>query len=99
VTLIHPAWSGTTGKLTGVVKNEKGQPLTGVNVRLEGLRIGALSDDQGRFLMIGVPAGEYPLRANLMGHAPFLANKVQIAPDFTTEYNIELKTEAVQMAE
>ncbi|HKQ56629.1 MAG TPA: TonB-dependent receptor [Candidatus Eisenbacteria bacterium] len=99
VTLIHPAWSGTTGKLTGVVKNEKGQPLTGVNVRLEGLRIGALSDEQGHFLLIGIPAGEYPLRANLMGHAPYLANKVQIAPDFTTEYNIELKTEAVQMAE
>ena len=98
--LIHPAsWSGTTGKLTGLVKNEKGQPLTGVNIRLEGLRIGALSDETGRFLIIGIPAGEYPVRANLLGHAAYLADHVSIQPDFTTELNIELKTEAVQMEE
>ena len=99
-TWIGPApQAGTTGKLTGVVKNEKGQPIVGANIRLEGLRIGALSDDEGKFLMIGVPAGEYPVRANMLGHAPYLASRVTIRPDFTTELNIEMKTEAVQMDE
>jgi outer membrane receptor protein involved in Fe transport len=93
------ALAGTTGKLTGVVRNEKGQPVVGANIRIEGLRIGALTDDEGRYLLLGIPAGEYAVRANLLGHAPFLAEKVAITPDFTTELDIELKTEAVQMAE
>ena len=91
--------AGTTGKLTGLVRNEKGQPIVGANIRLEGLRIGALTDDTGRYLLIGVPAGEYPVRANMLGHAPYLAQKVSITPDFTTELDIEMKTEAVQMDE
>ena len=100
VTLIHPvSWSGTTGKLTGLVKNEKGQPLVGANIRFEGLHIGALSDDEGRFLMIGIPAGEYVVRANLIGHAAYLVEHVVIKPDFTTELKIELRTEALQMGE
>ena len=93
------ARAGTTGKLTGVVSDEKGKPVVGANIRLEGLRIGALSDDEGRYLMIGIPAGDYPVRANMLGYAGFLADKVAITPDFTTELNITLKTEAVQMAE
>lgn len=100
VLLLTPAaQSGTTGKLTGMVKNENGQPVVGANIRIEGLRIGALSDDDGRFFLLGVPAGEYPVRANLLGYAPFLAEHVTITPDFTTELNIEMKTEAVQMGE
>ena len=96
---IPSSHAGTTGKLTGVVRNEKGQPVVGANIRIEGLRIGALSDDEGSFLLLGIPAGEYPVRANLLGHAPFLAERVLIKPDFTTELNIEMKTEAVQMGE
>lgn len=100
ITLVTPAVrAGTTGKLTGMVKNDKGQPVVGANIRIEGLRIGALSDDEGRFMLLGIPAGVYPVRANLLGHAPYLASNVSISPDFTTELNIELKTEAVQMGE
>src|SRR5206468_12152649 len=51
------------------------------------------------YFIIGVLAGEYVVRANLMGYAPYVANKVTITPDFTTELNIELKSEAVQMQE
>jgi len=98
--LLTPAvQAGTTGKLTGVVKNEKGQPVVGANIRIEGLRIGALSDDEGRFLLLGIPAGEYTVRANLLGYSPYLAEHVAITPDFTTELNVALRTEAVQMGE
>jgi outer membrane receptor protein involved in Fe transport len=99
-TLLTPALNaGTTGKLTGVVRSDKGQPIPGANIRIEGLRIGALSDEEGKFLLLGIPAGEYPVRANMLGHAPYLAEHVTIRPDFTTELNIELKTEAVQIGE
>ena len=97
--LAAPAWSGTTGKLAGTVVNEKKEPLSGVNVRVEGQRLGAITDENGDYFILGIPAGEYRVRANLLGHAPFVAERVLVRPDFTTDLNIELKTEAVQMNE
>jgi outer membrane receptor protein involved in Fe transport len=79
--------------------DEKKQPLAGVNVRLEGLRLGAASDESGNYFIIGIPAGAYTVRANLLGQAPYVAENVQITPDFTTTLNMTLRTEAVQLAE
>jgi outer membrane receptor protein involved in Fe transport len=79
--------------------DEKKQPLAGVNVRLEGLHLGAASDESGNYFIIGIPAGAYVVRANLLGQAPYVADNVQIAPDFTTTLNVTMRTEAVQLAE
>src|SRR5438552_4438359 len=92
-------WAGTTGKLTGKVTNEKNEALSGVNVRVKGQRLGALTDDKGEFVIIGVPGGTYLVRANLMGFAPYVVQNVAIQPDFTTTLNIALKTEAIQQQE
>ncbi|HEU5112796.1 MAG TPA: carboxypeptidase-like regulatory domain-containing protein, partial [Acidimicrobiia bacterium] len=94
-----PSFSGTTGKLSGKVVSEKNEPLAGVNVRVEGQRVGAITDDKGDYAIIGVLAGTYVVRANLLGYAAFAAQNVTIQPDFTTELNITLKSEAVQMEE
>ncbi len=97
--LFTPAWSGTTGKLTGQVINEKNEPLTGVNIRVEGQRLGALSDETGHYVIIGVPAGSQTVTVNLLGHAAFRAEHVTILPDFTTTLDVAMKPEALQMAE
>ena len=94
-----PASGGTTGKLSGRVTDDKRQPLAGVNVRLEGQRLGAVSDEQGNYFIIGIPAAPYIVHANLMGYAAFSADKVQITPDFTTTLDITMKPEAVQLSE
>jgi len=93
------AIAGTTGKLSGKVTDEKGQPLAGVNVRIESQRVGAVSDDKGEYYVVGVLGGTYVVRANILGYAPFVADNVTITPDFTTELNIKMKPEAVQMEE
>ena len=99
VALAPLALAGTTGKLSGRVTNEKKEPLPGVNVRIEGQRLGAISDDQGEFFIIGIPAGTYTVRMNIVGYAPFAATNVQVAPDFTTTLNGQLHIDAVQMGE
>src|SRR6185503_9320034 len=99
VASVVPASAGTTGKLQGRVLGEKKEPLPGVNVRVEGQRLGAVTDEQGNYSIIAIPAGEYVVRANLIGYAAFAASKVQIRPDFTTDLNITLKSEAVQIEE
>ena len=99
VLLAPPARAGTTGKLVGRVTDEKKQPLAGVNIRLEGLRLGTASDETGNYFIIGIPAGTYVVRANLLGQAPYVAENVQVAPDYTTTLNVTLRTEAVQLSE
>ncbi|MCC6652523.1 MAG: TonB-dependent receptor, partial [Candidatus Eisenbacteria bacterium] len=99
VALAPFALAGTTGKLTGRVVNEKKEPLPGVNVRIEGQRLGAITDDTGEFFIIGIPAGTYVVRMNLIGYAPYAASNVQVAPDFTTTLNGTLRVDAVQIGE
>ena len=93
------ALAGTTGKLTGVVRGEKKEPLAGVNVRIVGQRLGAITDDEGRYVIIGIPGGIYTVQLNLLGYAPESVEKVDITADFTTELNSTLRSEAVQMQE
>src|SRR5689334_5127720 len=94
-----PALAGTTGKLTGRVTDDKKQPLAGVNVRVEGQRLGGITDDQGNYFIIGVLGGKYQIKMDLIGYAPFVAENVEITPDFTTTLDAVMRTEAVQMNE
>jgi outer membrane receptor protein involved in Fe transport len=94
-----PVWAGTTGKLAGRVIDEKKQPLAGVNVRIEGQRLGAMTDEQGNYVIIGIPAADYIVHANLMGYAAYTAEKVSITADFSTTLDIAMKSEAVQLKE
>ena len=99
-TILGPSvWAGTTGKLSGRVVNEKKEPLPGVNVRIEGQRLGAISDEQGNYFIIGITAGTYNVRATMMGQAPYVASNVSITPDFTTTLNITMRVEAVELGE
>ncbi|NOT32545.1 MAG: TonB-dependent receptor [Candidatus Eisenbacteria bacterium] len=97
--LAPPIHAGTTGKLTGHARNEKKEILAGVNIRVEGQRLGAVTDENGAFTIIGIPAGTYVVKANLLGYAPYSAQGVDITPDFTTTLELALRSEAVQMDE
>lgn len=56
--------------ITGTVTDQRsGQPLPSVQVNIVGTMIGALSDAQGRFRIVGAPAGPVRLRARLLGYA------------------------------
>src|SRR6185369_2812910 len=94
-----PALAGTTGKLTGHVTDDKKQPLAGVNVRVEGQRLGGITDDQGNYFIIGILGGKYTIKMDLIGYAPFVAENVEIQPDFSTTLDAVMRTEAVQMNE
>jgi outer membrane receptor protein involved in Fe transport len=93
------AFAGTTGKLTGRVVDDKNQPLTGANIRIEGQRLGAVTDENGNYVIVGIPAGVHVVRVNMLGYAPFVAANVSIIADFTTTLNAGLKTEAVEIGE
>ncbi len=57
------------GTITGVVSDSaKADPLIGANVYLVGTALGSVSDIEGKFRIVGVPAGSYTLRISYIGY-------------------------------
>src|SRR3982074_633590 len=58
-----------TGTITGqVVDSATRQPLAGVNVVVDGTRLGAVPRDDGSFSIVGVPAGTHTVRTRRIGY-------------------------------
>src|SRR3982075_3776581 len=58
-----------TGTITGqVVDSATRLPLAGVNVVVDGTRLGAVTRDDGSFTIVGVPAGTHTVRTRRIGY-------------------------------
>jgi len=65
------------GTITGqVIDSATLQPLPGVNVLVEGTRLGTITRDDGTFTIAGVPAGTHTVRARRIGYGavPIVVN-------------------------
>ncbi len=93
------ALAGTTGKISGRVLDKKKQALAGVNVTIPAARLGAISDAEGRYTIIGIPAGTFEVKVSLMGYGPVLVKDVLVSADNTTSLDVELAEAPVMMKE
>ncbi len=91
--------AGTTGKLTGVARDAKKQPLVSVNVRIVEARLGAVTDAEGGYVVFNVPAGTYTVKASLIGYAATTVTGVSIPADRTTTLDVNLQESAVPLQE
>ncbi|MCG6956088.1 MAG: SusC/RagA family TonB-linked outer membrane protein [Gemmatimonadetes bacterium] len=73
------------------------QPLGGVTITTVGNR-GALSEADGRYLIVGVPAGTQTVQATMIGYAEF-TQTVTVVAGQTTTLNIEMTAQAVGLSE
>ncbi len=96
---VSGAIAGTTGKLTGKVSGQRKEPLAGVTVRIAGLPLGGITDEQGRFMILNIPAGKYEVKAGLIGYGPVAVQNVEVTADNTTRLDIDMKESAVEMQE
>lgn len=91
------AMGGTTGKISGVVKDKQtGAPLPGASVVIEGTTMGAATDLSGDYFIINVPPGKYRVKAMMMGYTAVAYNEVQIIVDLTTKVDFELETTVIE---
>ncbi len=67
--LAQVGYSQTTAVLSGKVTAE-GRPLEFVNIRIEGTTLGAVSDDQGQYLIKDIPFGDWTITASYLGFEP-----------------------------
>jgi hypothetical protein len=97
--LASPAWAVTVGKIAGRVMDAGGKPLPGVNVTVQGTRLGAVTDPDGYYVILYVEPGIYELKASIIGYEAVRERNVQVSADRTTERNFTLKETAVAGAE
>ncbi len=91
---------GVTGKLVGTIKDKTtGEPLLGASVVLEGTTLGAVTDVDGRFVVINIPPGVYNIKASFVGYESVVFEKVKIIVDQTTPLPILLSSKSLQVGE
>lgn len=88
-----------TGSVRGTVM-EAGteRPLSGVQVFVAGTSLGTLTDQNGRFLLVNVPAGQQAVRASLIGYGD-AERAVEVVAGQTAAVNIRMESEAIAMQE
>jgi outer membrane receptor protein involved in Fe transport len=93
------ARAGTTGRLTGRVLDPAKKPIEAANIAIPSVRLGALSDAQGRYGITNIPSGTYEVRVSLLGYRATVIQNVHIAPDISTSLDITLSEAPVEMKE
>ena len=93
------AWAGTTGKISGRVVDERGEPLAGVNVAVPAARTGAVTENDGRYVVINVPAGTYDVRVSLIGYRTTTVQGLTVSADQTTDLDLRLESTPLELEE
>ena len=71
--------SAQTGTISGTVLEADGVTgVIGANVRVGGTTLGAATDLDGNYRIIGIPVGTYPVTAYYAGYLPTSVNDVTI---------------------
>lgn len=85
------ALAQNTGTLAGVVTDgTTGETLVGANVRIEGTTLGAATNLDGEYRIIGVPVGNYTITASFVGYQPVSIEDVDINSGYTRELDFTL---------
>jgi len=92
---------GTTGKIAGnLIDAETNEPLIGCNVLVEGSDyLGAASDLDGNYMIIGIPPGKYSIIATMIGYQKTRITDILVSVDLTTEVNVEMSSEVLSSGE
>ena len=92
--------AGQTGKIVGKVFDAStNEPLPGANVVIEGTPLGAASNLDGQFIIIGVRPGKYIVRATMMGYTPYRIENVKVNTDKTTNLQFPLTMTVLEVGD
>ncbi len=97
--VIAPALAQAQGTITGrVVQSSTLRPLAGAQVSIPGTGIGALANNDGRFLLVNVPVGQHTVRAEIIGFGTKQAT-VTVAAGQTATAEFQMETQALGLDE
>lgn len=98
------SYAQTTGSIGGTVVDAKDKsPLIGATVKITGTNIGAVTDDNGNYVILNVDVGNYTIEASFIGFETQRITNVKVSVDMRNKINFELpvsgeiKTEVIEV--
>jgi outer membrane receptor protein involved in Fe transport len=101
ITLSSSFGQRLTGKITGVVTDEEGAPLPGVNVEISSPNLmggvfSQVTSEKGVYRFINLPPGIYRVVFKLQGFQTIERENIRVSLDATTTEDIALKPAAIE---
>jgi TonB-linked SusC/RagA family outer membrane protein len=95
--LVGDAWA--QGSVTGrIVQASSLRPLAGAQVSIPGTGIGALANNEGRYLLVNVPVGQHTVRVEIIGFGT-QERSVTVAAGQSAALDFQLETQALGLDE
>lgn len=91
------ALAAQSGSLSGLVTDSARTPLPGAQVTVVGTRFGATSGLDGRYRVVGVPAGTYAIRVQRIGAAAKSFENITVTAGADTKLDVTLSATALQL--
>ena len=91
------AFAQGTGTLAGRVTDDSGEGLPGANVIIGETQLGAATDLDGNYRIIGIPVGEYDVTARFVGFEEETVQGVRISSGYTTQQDFALRDDAIEL--
>jgi TonB-linked SusC/RagA family outer membrane protein len=86
------------GRITGTISDSSaGYPVGSVRVVVVGTQLGAPSSDDGRYTILGVPAGTYSLETRRLGYAPVVRAGVVVTAGQTTVVDFRVEATVLHL--
>ncbi|MGV3560441.1 TonB-dependent siderophore receptor [Larkinella arboricola] len=93
------AYAQTAGTINGKIISQDGNPLTQVNIRVAGTRLGTITNESGEYQINNVPAGEHTLIISRIGHQR-IRHTLSVAAGQTTQVSdLTMNENAEQLEE
>ncbi len=93
--LLLPFWMlAQSGTISGIIVDEAGLGMPGAAVYIEAIKRGTATDVQGRFTLVGVPAGTYELSISFIGYES-VTQETTLNAGQTTIIRLSLKPSSV----
>jgi len=87
----------TAGKISGVVKDQQtGEALVGANIAVTGTKMGAITDAEGSYFILNIPAGKYDIQASMVGYGRVIEKGVIVNSNRTTVTDFRLSAAAIE---
>jgi len=94
--LLTSLYAGETGRIIGrVLDVDTKAPLAGVNVLIDGTQLGASTDEDGRYLISNIPAGNQTVTASYIGYEAIRMKDVLVILDQTVTVNFNLRSTVI----
>ena len=96
--LSHLGFAQSGGKIVGTVTDgSNGQPLIGCSIFIENLMLGDATDENGNYLILNIPAGNYNVKAQMIGFNTQMIENVRVSSGLTITLNYALITGTIEM--